>query len=522
MPASSIPARGPDRMIQRHSEASPSRTAFLYRGKTFTYADVARQTEALSASFQQYFTPGEPVALWLPNSPEIILACLAGFKAGVVPMPVNFDSKLAELAGIIRHARCRHLLITPAMAESIKAADFGNTELKTIRVINGSELTLLHTLEPKETDPGRKAPCEPDRTTALILHTSGSSGQPKGVMISHTALEHIIQGRIHCANISENSTAVIASSLAHSVGLYQALAFLYSGAAFVLLESYAMDRLAETVNSYKPSHLIMVVSAFEQLLVHARINAGSFQNIVFAAVGADRVTQQVQDNFMALTGRMLAASYGMTELSWMLLNNETSPDKGTALGRPAPGVDIRLQDENGHDVAKGCVGEIVARSPRAMQAYLYNPELTEETLKDGWIRSADLAYEDADGVFWYVGRTKDLIVLNSGDTVSPMEIEKAVLSLPNIADCIVLGMQVYNTDTGSYSEVPWAFISRHDSTIDAAAIMSHLHQQLSDYKLPRELVFLKEFPRGVSGKISRKELREWWNKKPRKSHCCPT
>lgn len=141
-----------------------------------------------------------------------------------------------------------------------------------------------------------------------------------------------------------------------------------------------------------------------------------------------------------------------------------------------------------------------------MRGYLNDPLLTKQTIVDHWMRSGDLAYQDSDGVYWFAGRKKDLIVLRSGDTVSPLEIERAILQLPEIKDCIVVGIQ-----SRDWSEKPWAFLTINDDAVTEQHISDFLKKQLSDFKLPTRYIFLDHLPCGSSGKISRKTLRQWWH-----------
>jgi long-chain acyl-CoA synthetase len=198
----------------------------------------------------------------------------------------------------------------------------------------------------------------------------------------------------------------------------------------------------------------------------------------------------------------------MTELSWILVNKEQDPDHCLALGRPTTGTCVELRDEKGRIVPQGSTGEIFARSRKSMQGYLNPSTLNAAAMEDGWVRSGDLAYEDEQGLYWFVGRTTDLIVLSSGDNVSPLEIEQEILALPGVADCIVIGMKNDELD----SEVPWAFITQEKpqgSPIDPGHVLECLKTRLSDYKIPQKLYFLDELPRGVSGKLSRKEMKQW-------------
>jgi long-chain acyl-CoA synthetase len=326
------------------------------------------------------------------------------------------------------------------------------------------------------------------------------------VVISRTALQHIIRGRIDAARINAESTAVVASCLSHSVGLYQVLAYLQAGARFELLESYEAGQLVSTINALQPSHLIMVVSAFQGLLLHPEVNANGFSKLDFASVGADRVPAELQQRFFTLTGRLLVVSYGMTELSWIMLNDLREPEYCIALGRPAAGVEVRLLDPGGDDVVQGQAGEIVARSLKAMTGYLEAGTVTLANADSDWIHSGDLAFQDAGGIYWFAGRIKDLIVLSSGDTVSPAEIEQAAMLFDGVDDCIALGVSVNDPAMGNQVIEPWLVITSNSAGLSSKAVLEWLRPRLSPHKLPRKVVFKSSLPTSLTGKVSRQQL----------------
>ncbi|HEY6131104.1 MAG TPA: fatty acid--CoA ligase family protein, partial [Halioglobus sp.] len=245
------------------------------------------------------------------------------------------------------------------------------------------------------------------------------------------------------------------------------------------------------------THLILVVSALDQLLHHPKISALSLQNIRFAAVGADRITPRVQQRFTALTKHTLRSRYGLSESSWALVNDGIRADKALALGKPCPGVEIRLLRADGTHASLGEVGQIHVNSPRTMLGYLNNEQATRAVLADGWLATGDLAHQDEDGYYWFAGRSKDLIVLASGDNVSPTEVEKVLCSHPAIAACMVV-----KRATAGGSEVPWAFVISKQP-ISFQALRDFLHERLSDFKVPEGIEFVTELPMGLSGKIQR-------------------
>jgi long-chain acyl-CoA synthetase len=489
------------------SQADPAKTAFSWRGQSLSYGDLSKQVESLASELGNSFNSHDLVAAWLPNGPDMIRLCLATFRNGMTAMPLNAETSKPELIAICQRARLQTLVTDSSLAASLSESDLAAAGINRLLVIEGESVSLW------VNNPTRLAVVENDSKraraladTALVIHTSGSSGFPKGVVLSQRALQHIIEGRIQSARISSKSEAVVASCLSHSVGLYQVLAYLQAGASFVLLESYEIEALLHTINARRPSHLIMVVSAFQALLVHPEVNAASFQKLEFASVGADRVPAELQQRFYELTGQVLAVSYGMTELSWIMINDLNDPERSVALGRPTAGVEVQLRDPNGRQVALGQLGEIVARSPKAMSGYLAADGTIPLDSGPEWIYSGDLASCDADGVYWFGGRIKDLIVLSSGDVVAPAEIEQATLRLDGVEDCIALGISMTQAGLGNQVTEPWLVITSAHEDIRSEDVIEHLRQQLSPHKLPRKVVFQSSLPTSITGKVSRQQL----------------
>lgn len=207
--------------------------------------------------------------------------------------------------------------------------------------------------------------------------------------------------------------SIVASCLTQSVGFHQSLALLAAGGTIILLESYDADEMASLINRHHPTHLIMVVDAFDRLLHHASISAASLRSVSFASAGADCVTARVQNRFIELVGRPLRVSYGLTESSWALVNSGDEPDKCLALGKPCPGIEIKLLGADGCDVPEDEAGEICIKSPRTMLGYLHDEELTRAALANGWLRTGDLAWRDAEGWYWFAGRNGAGQVLSS-------------------------------------------------------------------------------------------------------------
>jgi long-chain acyl-CoA synthetase len=458
-------------LLERHGAERSRKAAVLYGERTLDYGELNAEADRLAAGLRRHAAPGEPFALWLPNGPELLCLILACLKAGIVAMPLHHGMKRPEIERVLTRGRVKHLVTD-----------------------HRSYLELRD-------EPRHGASCGAPDDPCLVLLTSGSKGLPKSVLLSVTSLDHILRYRLDHTLLSTSSVSVVASCLTQSVGLYQSLALLAAGATLVLLDDYDPDRLVDAVHRHRPTHLIMVVEAFERLLHHPKISAQSLQSLVFASAGADRVTDRVQRRFVALTGRPLRVSYGLTESSWALVNSGERVDRCLALGMPCPGIEIRLRDADGRDVGAGEVGEIHIESPRTMLGYLDDDAATRDVLVDGWLATGDLARRDDEGWYWFVGRKKSTIVLPSGDNVSPAEVEDALLGHPGVSRCAVVGVETPEGRTAI-----WALVVRENGEPPADALLAFLRERLSDYKIPARIVFVPRLPVGLTGKIQADEV----------------
>lgn len=499
-----VPPRIDVRDIAQPGRGVPrDKPALVFHDRCYSYGELAAESARLARGLSRRLAPGELLALWLPNGPELLCLYLACLRTGIVPVPLHRDMAAPEAHAILRSSRARVLIASGSLLAAAPQA-LAQERPERIYVIGAPAPAGCHDYGELRCEGGTIASYRGSEDgMGFVLHTSGSDGRAKGVMLSWRNLNEILDLRLSQTGLGPDSVSIVASCLTQSVGLHQSLALFAAGGTLVLLEGYDIERMVAAIHRYRPTHLIMVVNAFDRLLHHPAITAASLASVRFAAAGADRVTRRVQQRYIALTGRPLHVSYGMSESSWAIVNLDGRSDKCLALGKPAPGVTIRLVDEQGREVPPGATGEIQIRSPRTMLGYLHDPALTRAALTDGWLRSGDLAWRDDEGYFWFAGRRKHIIVLSSGDNVAPVEIEQALLGHDGVAHCLVAAA----TAPEDGSDVPWAFVVRRDHTLCGDALLDYLRTRLSAHKLPREIVFVDELPVGPTGKLASMQAR---------------
>ena len=484
-------------LLENAGQRHPDKIALIYRDRPYSYGELSQEASRVAAGLQANFHVGDILAIWLPNGPELLILYAACMRVGIVPMPLHSAMKEPEVRRILAQSHPRGLITARAFANPPPAELHRIYALGIDRCV-GTYRPFSELMQYGDSFEG--IPFSGERV-GFVLHTSGSNGQPKGVMHSCDSVTGTIRARCDYAKITGDSVALTASCLTQSVGLYQSLALLYAGGTIILLESYDIDGMVNSIHQHQPTHLIMVVDAFDKLLHHPGISSDSLRCILFSAVGADRVTPRVQNRFIALTGRPLCVSYGMTELSWALFNPGNSVEKMLALGKPSRDVEIKLVDDHGRDVEVGSTGEMYFRSPRVAMGFLRGND--DHVSDNGWLASGDLAYRDLDGYYWFAGRKKNMIVLSTGDNVSPVEVENAILKHPSVIGCAVAGYKAPDD-----SDVTCAFVTCRDQMLNEAELAAFLRDLISDFKVPQKYIFLSELPVGMTGKIQHDEIKK--------------
>jgi len=417
--------------------------------------------------------PGARVALALPNRWSLVAGIWGALKLGATAVPLNPLLTPDERARIADHLR-------PALVvEASDVAAFAET---------GSDVPAITSVE---------AP-------ALILYTSGSTGQPKGAVLSHPALEFSTRswaGPVMA--LTEEDRVLAALPLSHSYGLNGALfAPLLAGAAIALLERFSPEETLAAIARHRVTVFPGVATMFRRLLDAPSLDGADLSSVRVALSGAAPCPWELAEEWRRRTGVRILRGYGMTELfrpiSYLAADQADAPD---AIGRAVPGVIARVVDDAGRPLPDGEVGELLIQSPAAMDGYLDAPAETRAVLEDGWFHTGDLASLSPDGLVRIAGRKRDLI-LRGGYSVFPGEVEAALCAHPAVAEAAVIG--VAHAELGE--EVVAFAALRPASTADAEELIAHCRARLAAYKYPRRVVILAELPKGAGGKVLKSRL----------------
>jgi long-chain acyl-CoA synthetase len=453
-----------DRTVRRRGNAP----ALFAADATLTWRELAQRAGGVARRLvEQGLEPGDRVAMVLPNGWRFAVALLGGLMAGATVSPLNPKLAAAERARILADLRPR--MILDAVGE--ETADWSRL------------------LEP--------------RAPALILYTSGSTGRPKGAVLSHAALDAALVSWAGPVMGLTGTDCVLATlPLSHSFGINGALlAPILAGARVAMVEPFTPAAAFAAIAQHGVTVFPGVATMFRRLLDTPALDPSGLTTLRIAVSGAAPCPWDLAQEWRARTGVRILRGYGMTELFRPIsYRADDARDLPESIGRPVPGVELRIVDDAGRPQPAGETGELWIRSPAVMEGYLEAQEETRAVLADGWFRTGDLATISSDGFVAIAGRKKELI-LRGGYSVVPAEVEAVLLTHPAVAEAAVVG--VPHPDLG---EEVVAFVTLRAGAVDPAALIAHCRERLAGYKYPRRVTVLDALPKSATGKVLKTQL----------------
>jgi long-chain acyl-CoA synthetase len=343
-----------------------------------------------------------------------------------------------------------------------------------------------------------------DDAPAAILYTSGTTARPKGVTHTHATLEQTIRNYREYSQVEAEDVVGIVLSMAHifAFGLLM-LPTVSAGATLLVIPRFDPPLVLRTLEERQATHFGALPAMYTALVNCPEAAAHDLSRLRFCIAGGDAVPTELQRRFKATFGVEITEACGMTEVIPYAGNPCYASKRSGSIGPPTPGTRLRIADDQGRELPPGEVGEILVQSKASMVGYWDDPQATAATLQDGWLRTGDLGRVDEDGYYWFVGRKKEIIV-RGGSNISPLEVEEALYQHPAVKEAAVIGVP-----DASWGEVVQACVTLKDGAIvSEAGLKQFLTDRLAAYKIPEAILFLPELPKGLTGKIHRKTLRE--------------
>ena len=478
-------------LVRDAASATPDKPALLFHGETVTWAELearvsacARGLAALGAS------PGDRVAVHLGNTPDFVVAYFGALRAGCVALPVNTGYTADELAHVIGDSGATVVVTGVSTASLVKAP--------TVVVTASPEWrALLADRTPAESVGGGE-------DLAVLLYTSGTSGRPKGAMLTHRALlANLSQtSQIDPPVVADDDVVLLVLPLFHVFGLNAALGSVAQhGATGVLTERFDPVETLELVRRHGVTNVVGAPPMFVAWSMLPDVG-DAFTSVRLALSGAAPLPPNVLHRVLDVTGHHVFEGYGLTETAPVLTTTLMSEvAKPGSIGRPVPGVEIRLVDERGAAVEEGDPGEVVVRGANLFSGYW--PDGADGPDADGWWSTGDVAVVDDDGDLHLVDRRRELILV-SGFNVYPREVEEVLETLEGVAEAAVLG--IAHPYTGE--SVKALVVRAPGSALTADDVIEHCTRRLARFKCPTAVQFVDGLPHSATGKVSKGRLRE--------------
>ena len=485
-------------MLRRHAAARPAARCLTDGNETLDFDTLERRSNAAANLLSaRGIACGDRVALLCPTSPSVLELLFACAKIGAILVPLNWRLSPREIAKIIEDSDPSLIVVDGSLSPLLD------------EVVGRDRLALedYHALRDAAADTDPATTIEAD-IPVLILYTSGTTGLPKGAMLSQRNLSYLGRMARELWGFTSESVNLVAMPLFHIGGIGYALLALSQGGETVLLPGADPSSVIDTMRRHGVTHGFFVPTVVQRLVDHVAETRASPPPIGTIFYGAAPIGEKLLERARTTFRCGFVHVYGMTETAGTtvtLLANEHEGERLRSCGRPMPWVELQLVDPaTGQKVDAGQTGEIRMRSPAIMLGYWQKPEETARAVTpDGWLCSGDAAYADEEGYLFIQDRYKDMIV-SGGENIYPSEIDSVMLHHPAVAEVAVIGIP-----HPKWGETPCAYVVlRKGGEVSAPDLIAFTRDRLAHYKCPTSIRFVKELPRNASGKILKRELRE--------------
>ena len=493
-------------LIARNAAFTPDKSALVFEGEALSYRAFYDRIERAAHGLHVEFgvSRGDRVAILSLNRPDYLVLLYACARLGAMLVPLNWRLAAAEQRFILADASPKALLLEQAFARILPALQ---TTLPGIRVAGldfspqaVSFEALLTTGKGGNRDPDVDLACR-----LLIVYTSGTTGRPKGAVLTQEALlwNGVMSQHMHGLTSDDHVLTVL--PFFHVGGLnIQTTPALHHGACVTIHPRFAPDAALAAIARDRPTLTVLVPATLQAMTDHPAWAATDLSSLKAVTTGSQIVPPHLIERFVA-RGVPVLQVYGSTETCPIAVYTRLGGDLSRVGSTGLPGLccEARVIDENGAELPAQRLGEIAVRGPNVFSGYWGNEEATGEALRDGWYRTGDIGSVDRDGWFYVHDRKKNMII-SGGENISAAEVERALLEHPDVADCGVIGVP-----DSRWNEAPVAYvIARAGASIDAEALQAHMLARLARFKVPREFVFVEELPRTALGKVQHFRLKE--------------
>jgi long-chain acyl-CoA synthetase len=478
----------------------PDRMAAIAEDTAMTYAELDAAASRLATFLdREGIGVGDRVGVMLPNIPAAPIAHYGIWRLGGVVVPMNPLMQAREVAFYLSNTGAKALIGTPEFADA--ATQGAATASAKVWLVDDTEVARLTDGLPEFGEPVERKASD----TAVVLHTSGTTGTPKGAELTHGSLgsnQDVVVRRL--LNLTDDDVVLACLPLFHVFGMTCAMnAAIAAGAVLSLMARFQPVTAIERIRRDRVTVLEAVPTMYSALLsVADQFSPEATASLRTCVSGGAALPVAVLNDFEKTFDAVILEGYGLSETSpAATFNHPDAERRPGSIGTPIEGVQVRLVDEGGNEVPTGSPGEIQVKGPNVMKGYWNLPEATDASIKDGWFSTGDIAVVDADGYYWIVDRKKDLII-RGGYNVYPREIEDALHEHPAVAQVAVIG--IAHDSLGE--EVGAAVVLKAGATAAVEELRQFVKGRVAAYKYPRRIWLVEDLPTGPTGKLLRRQV----------------
>jgi len=496
------------KILQATAARLPDKKAVIFGDKSFTFSELDKGAEQIANFlYRRGIKKSDRVAIVFPNIPEFLIIYFGIIRLGAIGVPLDFRFKGNELASVLIDAGVSVLFTLQNKFAEVES-DLGAVRsfLHTVVLFEGEhpETFSLEALL-KEGAPTKLDEVKIDEEEeALYLYTSGTTGKPKGVVLSFRNLDYYPLTMNRVVGAGENDVIGFIIPLSHISGPIVSNMIALNGSTIVLFENLRPDRILNDVDHYGITYFFGVPPIFQAILRVPHRERYQLKSLVYVSMMGTNIPLPLMQEFrQAFPTVKVIQGYGLTETSpyITLMPLEHADAKMGSIGLTVPEIALKLLDGNDKEVPQGDVGEIVVKGPMVMKGYHNNPEATQEMIKDGWLHTGDLGKIDQDGFVYHLGRKDDMII-TGGLNVFPAEVENVLLKHPDILEAGAVGIP--DEDRGQ--AIKAVVVLTPEKPLDKKALIAFCREHLANFKVPKIVESRDSLPKTSTGKIARRDL----------------
>jgi len=502
-------------VLRYNASTNPNKTAILFQGTSFSWKEFNQRTNRLAFALLDIgVKKGDVVSILSFNRNEYLELYFACGKIGAIMNALNFRLSPEEIQRAISHSESKLEIVDAFFANLYNQISDNLPSKGTLVPVVGGEPTIENGVVYEDfiKDRSENEPTidvDPD-DPVLLQYTSGTTGTPKGALLTHNNFIWDAFGYIYHTEITFNDVLLTAAPFFHCSGLHILTdAAVLKGITNIIIPFWSAEQVCETIQRERATLVFVMMPMIPTFLEALRSGKYDLSSLKAIGSSAAAYTSSLYTEILYRTGaKDMFFGYGLTEASPSVTLHQTTAEvlqkEGNSLGCPIFSTEVRVVDTEGKDVIKGEVGELILRGPQVFKGYIKDEEATQKTLRDGWLYTGDLVTEDEDGNFWFKGRSKDMIK-SGGENVFAAEVEQCILE----ANPEVQEVAVYGKPDEKWGEaVTAACILKPDAKLTGEELISRTRDVIAHYKAPKYVYFVDEFPRTGAGKIVKYKLRD--------------